>query len=82
MSGECDKCGEHTLECKCFPKTKTHTPEMCECGRLYKDRMSHLGKMMCSACYTGLSVDDLKKLWGTPVPETIRNLKVITRDDN
>lgn len=48
-------------------ETKTVIPEMCECGRLYKDRVSHLGKMMCSACYTGLSVDELKKLWSAPI---------------
>ena len=48
-------------------ETKTVVAEMCECGRLYKDRISHLGKMICSACYTGLSVDDLKKLWGNPI---------------
>lgn len=41
------------------------TSEMCECGRLYKDRRDENGKMMCSACYTGLSVEDLKMLWGT-----------------
>ncbi len=48
-------------------KVTSITPEMCECGRLYKDRISHLGKKMCSACYTGLSVEDLKLLWGHPV---------------
>lgn len=48
---------------------KNITPEMCECGRLYKDRRDKDGKMMCSACYTGLEVDDLKKLWGTPIPK-------------
>lgn len=48
-------------------KTTTITPEMCECGRLYKDRRDEKGKMMCSACYTGLNVDDLKKLWGNPI---------------
>jgi len=37
-------------------------PEMCECGRLYKDRMDKEGKMMCVACYTGFSIEDLKKL--------------------
>lgn len=51
-------------------KTTTVTPEMCECGRLYKDRRNEDGKMICSACYTGLSVEDLKKLWGAPVPHT------------
>jgi len=48
-------------------ETKTVVPELCECGRLYKDRRDKQGKMMCSACYTGFSVDDLKKLWGTPI---------------
>jgi hypothetical protein len=48
-------------------KTTTIIPEMCECGRLYKDRRNEQGKMMCSACYIGLSVDDLKKLWGTQI---------------
>ncbi len=47
-------------------KTNIITAEMCECGRLYKDRRDKLGKMMCSACYTDLSVDELKKLWITP----------------
>ncbi len=47
-------------------KTTCSFPEMCECGRLYKDRISHLGKMMCSACYTGLSVEQLKILLETP----------------
>lgn len=55
-------------------KIKTIVPEMCECGRMYKDRMSHSGKMVCSACYTGMSVEDLKKLWGTPVPDTLKNI--------
>lgn len=57
-------------------ETKTVVPEMCECGRLYKDRISHLGKMMCSACYTGLSVDDLKKLWGTPIKSCQEDEKI------
>ena len=50
-------------------KTITVVPEMCECGRLYKDRRDENGKMMCSACYTGCSIEDLKKLWGTPIKE-------------
>lgn len=90
MSGECNKCGEHALECKCgigcdaprsaikkYSLTSVETisiPEICECGRLYKDRISHLGKMMCSACYTDLSVEELKKLWGTPFQDTIKNI--------
>ncbi len=52
-------------------ETRVNTPELCECGRLYKDRRDEKGKMMCSACYTGLSVEDLKKLWGHPVPEEV-----------
>lgn len=48
-------------------KTTTIVPEMCECGRLYKDRRDETGKTMCSACYTGFSVDKLKKLWETPL---------------
>lgn len=47
-------------------KTTTHYAEICECGRLYKDRRDEHGKMMCSACYTGLEIEDLKKLWSTP----------------
>lgn len=42
------------------------TPEMCECGRLYKDRRDQSGKMMCSACYTQCDVETLKILWSTP----------------
>ncbi len=53
-------------------KVTTHAPELCECGRLYKDRRDKDGKMMCSACYSGLSVEDLKKLWGTPIPKMSR----------
>lgn len=48
-------------------KVTTVVIEMCECGRLYKDRRDENGKMMCAACYTGLSVDDLKKFWETPI---------------
>lgn len=50
-------------------KTTTIVAEMCECGRLYKDRRDKTGKMMCSACHSGLSVEDLKKLWSHPIPE-------------
>ena len=55
-------------------KVITSVPKMCECGRLYKDRRDKEGKMMCSACYTGLSIEDLKKLWGSPVPDSIKNI--------
>lgn len=54
--------------------TTTHIPEKCECGRLYKDRTSPLGKKMCSACYTGLSVEQLKTLWSTPSPPQIKEI--------
>lgn len=50
------------------------SPEMCECGRLYKDRVDQNGKMICSACITGLSIDDLKMLWSTPVPISIKEI--------
>lgn len=53
-------------------KITSVTSEMCECGRLYKDRRDKDGKTMCAACYTGLSVDDLKKLWSQPIPDGIR----------
>lgn len=45
----------------------THTAQLCECGRLYKDSIDQNGKMICSACYTGFSVETLKNLWGTPI---------------
>lgn len=48
-------------------KTTKIIPEMCECGRLYKDRRDENGKTMCSACYTNCDVETLKKLWGTPI---------------
>ncbi len=51
-------------------KTTVIIPEICECRRLYKDRRDESGKMMCSACYTGLSVEDLKKLWGFPIAQS------------
>ncbi len=52
-------------------KYTTVVSEMCECGRQYKDRRDENGKMMCSCCYTGLSVEDLKKLWVTPIPKKL-----------
>lgn len=73
MSSEHDKYGEHALECECLTITKI-APEMCECGRLYKDRRDKDGKMMCSACYTGLSVEDLKNLWGALISDEINNI--------
>lgn len=48
-------------------ETTVNMPQMCECGRLYKDRRDENGKMICSACYSDCSVEDLKLLWGTPV---------------
>jgi hypothetical protein len=54
---------------------KTISPEMCECGRLYKDRKDKSGKMICVACYIGLSVDDIKKLWETPTNSLIKKRK-------
>jgi uncharacterized Fe-S center protein len=55
-------------------KTSTYSPEMCECGRLYKDRRDENGKMMCSACYNQCDVDTLKKLWSTPAPDFINKM--------
>lgn len=57
-------------------KTTVVIPEMCECGRLYKDRKNEDGKLLCSACYTGLSIEELKLLWGTPVKEAINVWKM------
>lgn len=55
-------------------ETKTIVPEMCECGRLYKDRRDLLsGKTMCSACYTGLGIEQLKILWGTPISKEVND---------
>lgn len=48
-------------------KTTSMFPEMCECERLYKSCIDKDGKTMCPACYTGLSIDDLKKLWSIPI---------------
>lgn len=62
-------------------KTVAVVPEMCECGRLYKDRRDRDGKMMCSACHSGLSVDDLKALWGTPVPDSCFGKEVIIKEN-
>lgn len=44
-------------------------PEMCECGRLYKDRRDKDGKTMCSACYNNCEVDDLARFWGTQIKD-------------
>ncbi len=75
MSGECDDCGEHCMDCRCdYEKpisTTVISAEMCECGRLYKDRRDENGKMMCSCCATGLSVDQSRILWNTPIPPFI-----------
>lgn len=50
--------------------TKFILPEKCECGRLFKDRIDKNGKAICALCHTGLSIDDLKKLWGSPIKTT------------
>lgn len=50
-------------------KYTTIYPEMCECGRMYKDRRDEKGKMMCAACYNDCEVEDLKKIWLTPLEE-------------
>ena len=56
-------------------KTNPIFPEMCECGRMYKDRFDKVsGKFMCSACFTGLTEQELKLLWGTPMPKKIECL--------
>jgi len=44
-------------------KTTTVTADLCECGRLYKDRRDETGKMICSLCYTDSDIETLKKLW-------------------
>lgn len=54
--------------------TTSVTAELCECGRLYKDRRNEHGKMMCSACYNDCDVETLKKLWGNPMPENIKEI--------
>ena len=56
-------------------KTTTVTLEMCECGRLYKDRRDENGKMMCAACYNNCDVETLQKLWSTPAPEFLDMFK-------
>ncbi len=53
-------------------KITSNTPEMCECGRLYKDRRDENGKMMCSDCYNNCDVETLKKLWSTPMPQDVK----------
>lgn len=60
-------------------KYTTIYPELCECGRLYKDRRDSIGKTMCSACYSNCSIEVLKKLWGTPIEKI--NTNWIGRDD-
>ena len=56
-------------------KITSHTPKMCDCGRLYCDRRNSEGKMMCSACYANCSVEDLKMLWSTPEKTIIEKEK-------
>lgn len=55
-------------------KTTTNITKMCDCGRLYCDRISHNGKMMCAACYTGLSLEELQKLYSTPTPKDFKEI--------
>lgn len=43
-------------------KYTTSLPQLCECGRLYKDRRDKNGKTMCAACYCNCDVETLKKL--------------------
>jgi hypothetical protein len=43
--------------------TKSVVPEICECGRMYKDRREN-GKTMCAMCYSGYSLEELRVLWG------------------
>lgn len=47
--------------------TKSVIPELCECGRLYKDRRDEKGKIFCSACHSNCNIEILKKLWGNPI---------------
>jgi hypothetical protein len=44
-----------------------------ECIMKTQDNMmqENNGMKQSSACYTNLSVEDLKNLWGTPIPKTI-----------
>jgi hypothetical protein len=55
-------------------QTTVVSAEMCECGRLYKSHRDEAGKLVCPACYTGLESEDLKKLWGKPMPDGMRRL--------
>lgn len=48
-------------------KTTCVSPELCSCGRLYKDRKDERGNTMCSACYNNCSIDTLKMLWSAPI---------------
>ena len=48
-------------------KTTTIYAQMCECGRLYKDRRDINGKMMCSLCYSDCDMETLKMLWSKPM---------------
>lgn len=52
--------------------------QKCECDRLYKNTIRD-DKTMCTICaseFDGdpISLETLKKLWGTPVPQYIFNL--------
>lgn len=48
-------------------KRTLHYAKMCECGRLYCESIDATGKMRCTACNIGCSVDELKKLWSIPI---------------
>ena len=60
---------------KIMIETKKITPEMCECGRLYKDCIDKDGKTICSACHLGCDVETLKKIWSTQSSHCLENLK-------
>lgn len=65
MSQERYKEYKEKLKSQGYPyvKTITYCAEMCECGRLYKDKRNSEDKMICSACYYDCDIESLKKLW-------------------
>jgi hypothetical protein len=52
-------------------KMTSITDEMCECGRLAKSCRNKDGKIVCTCCATGISVEDLRILWSTPAPDSV-----------
>lgn len=54
-------------------KITTHYSEMCECGRLYKSHIDKEGKKVCPACLTGMTVEELEKMWSTPSINLMRD---------